>query len=826
MNDKNKDFHFDITPHIVKQLGEELVPDEVTALMELIKNSYDADASYVSIEINSFGNLNDDDLFFKNKEGYIVVEDDGTGMNLDIISNSWLIISSSSKRSFKRLGNKTKKNRTPLGDKGLGRLSTQRLADVCEVFTKMDENEGLHVGFDWKEFETNLKLSEVDVKREPVNLKNNGTKIVLTGLKDKNVWGGVNLERFKAQIVQLISPYKEANKHPFDVYLNINNEVIDLEESQLALQDLAISSYLFNFSGETLVIEGKTKLEKFLGQNNKRDDYQEYLLPDNGKKFSEYVLSKKGREYINASREKKYLFTFKKTFDISEISDLQFINGEKANPGKFNGRIDDFLLDNWLDGEESIKNVFNNIKNYKTFALNQLGIKIYRNGFAVFPYGFEKSLDWMKLGDDKTHGKSFYSLRPGNVIGYFLIDEGINKNLKDKTDRQGFISNPYSDNFIQLAYFIRDIINSYINDVRRDYNSFLREFKTQTSSIKTQSDAIKTGKELATQAIENSIEGEKALENLTKTKKELTKIQKEHSATSVFSTPETLKIAQSLESILVDIDIAEKTLKKSNSIISKTQRIKDVINILEPKIEILEEQLENFSELASLGLTAEAVSHEFATIADRLGEKSMFYSQKLKNNKLTESDIFVLIEYINSTVNGLKIQLKHLDPSLKYNKEKREVIDLRSYFNNEEEYYKSRLFKNNIDFTVKIEENFSIRINRGKLTQILDNLINNSEYWLKEKQKDNNSFIPNITISVSKPWISIKDNGDGVSKSIENQLFEPFATMKPKNKGRGLGLFITQQLLDASGCTIALEPKRNEFGKRFIFTINLTNVIE
>ncbi|MEY8849691.1 ATP-binding protein [Psychroserpens sp. XS_ASV72] len=824
--DKDEKFHFDITPHIVKQLGEELVPDEVTALMELIKNSYDADASYVSIEINSFGNLKDDNLFFKGKEGYILVEDDGIGMDLEIISNSWLVISSSSKRSFKKDGNKTKKNRTPLGDKGLGRLSTQRLADVCEFFTKMEKKEGIHVGFNWKEFETNLKLSEVKVHKELAELTNKGTKIVLTGLRDKNVWGGVNLEKFKAQIVQLISPYKEDNKHPFDVYLKVNNDVIDLEESQLALQDLAISSYSFDFSENTLTIQGKTKLEKFLGQNLKRDDYHEFLLPDNGKKFSEYVLAKKGREYIDASKDKKYLFTFKKTFDISEIPDLQFVDGKKANPGKFKGRIDDFLLDNWLDGEESIKDVFNNIKNYKSFALNQLGIKIYRNGFAVFPYGFEKSLDWMKLGDDKTHGKSFYSLRPGNVIGYFLIDEGENKNLKDKTDRQGFISNPYSDNFIQLAYFIRDNINSYLNDVRRDYNTFLREFKTQTSSIKTQSDAIKTGKELAIQAKENKVESEKALDSLTKSKKELSKIHKEHSSTSILSTPETARIAQSLESILIDIEEAESALKKSNSIISKAERIKDVINILEPKIEILEEQLENFSELASLGLTAEAVSHEFATIADRLGERSIFYSQKLKNNKLTESDIFVLIEYINSTVNGLKIQLKHLDPSLKYNKEKREIIDLRSYFRDEEEYYKSRFEKNGIDFIVNIEDNFSIKMNKGKLTQIIDNLINNSEYWLKEKQKESSSFKPSITMSVSKPWMSIKDNGDGVSKSIENQLFEPFATMKPKNKGRGLGLFITQQLLDASGCTIALEPKRNKYGKKFIFTINLNNVIE
>ena len=51
----NQEYHFDITPHIVKQLGEQLVSDEITALLELIKNSFDADATYVSIEINTTG---------------------------------------------------------------------------------------------------------------------------------------------------------------------------------------------------------------------------------------------------------------------------------------------------------------------------------------------------------------------------------------------------------------------------------------------------------------------------------------------------------------------------------------------------------------------------------------------------------------------------------------------------------------------------------------------------------------------------------------------------------------------------------------------------
>jgi len=158
-----KDFHFDITPHIVKQLGEQLVSDEITALLELIKNSYDADASYVSIDINTSGQYLEKDLFFKNHKGFIIIQDDGFGMSEDTILRSWLVISYSQKRAQKDSKILTPKGRTPLGDKGLGRLSTQRLADTCEIFTNEEGKEGSHVAFNWKDFETEITLGSVKV---------------------------------------------------------------------------------------------------------------------------------------------------------------------------------------------------------------------------------------------------------------------------------------------------------------------------------------------------------------------------------------------------------------------------------------------------------------------------------------------------------------------------------------------------------------------------------------------------------------------------------------------------------------------------------------
>ncbi|HNQ67825.1 MAG TPA: sensor histidine kinase [Bacteroidales bacterium] len=814
-----KKYHFDITPHIVKQLGEQLVSDEITALLELIKNSYDADATYVSIEINTTGQYLKEVLFHPDHKGFIVVEDDGFGMNEDTIMKSWLLISYSHKRQLKESKKTTPGGRTPLGDKGLGRLSTQRLADICEIFTNEKKDKGTHIAFNWKDFEKEIALSKVKIKAESfLPKKKYGTKLVLANLNHSEVWEGDNLEKFKGLVSQIISPYKE--NRPFEVYLKFNGINIDFDKSNEELRNLAISRFEFKFDGKEIIIKGKTKLTKFIGNN--REDFKNYLEIDNGKKFFDF-LKKKYKDIDNASGT--FFIQTEKKFDFyKDIGSLEIFNGERANPGSFNGLIDEFTYDNWMFSDENVKEIFGKLTNYRDFAQSQAGIKLFRNGFAVKPFGIDGD-DWLRLRDSQTTGGSYYPLRPANVIGYFAIDEGENRELKDKTDREGLVSNPYSRNFFVLAFFIRDEINRYQENIRRTYNDFLKTYKTENSGIKTVTQAFNQLKDTKSKTEEVKQEFKDAVFTVDKAIKDSDKIVKSVKSNPLFSTDLEKETVEKVHTLLNELKVIQNTLEKLEKVISKTEKLNEVIDVLEPKIQILEEQLINFSQLASLGLTAESVSHEFASIADRLAEKASFYATKLQGKKMTDSDIYVFMEYINTTVNGLKTQLKHLDPALKYNREKKSTFNISGFLEEENEYYKNRFEKQQIKFSILQEEDFSININRGKLVQIIDNIVNNAEYWLIERKKNEPSFNPSITIKLDSPWIYISDNGYGVSPAVENQIFEPFVTTKPKGEGRGLGLFIIQQLLDASGCTIALEPTRNEHKRKFIFAINFSNII-
>jgi hypothetical protein len=90
--------------------------------------------------------------------------------------------------------------------------------------------------------------------------------------------------------------------------------------------------------------------------------------------------------------------------------------------------------------------------------------------------------------------------------------------------------------------------------------------------------------------------------------------------------------------------------------------------------------------------------------------------------------------YISATVTSLRKQLSHIEPSLRYVRENKEKILLSEYFKEVENYYKSRFEAHNMELQINydMKGEFDIFINKGKLNQIIDNLLLNSEYWLRE----------------------------------------------------------------------------------------------
>lgn len=116
---------------------------------------------------------------------------------------------------------------------------------------------------------------------------------------------------------------------------------------------------------------------------------------------------------------------------------------------------------------------------------------------------------------------------------------------------------------------------------------------------------------------------------------------------------------------------------------------------------------------------------------------------------------------------------------------------------------------------------------KGVLLHVFYNLINNSLYWIdvrrKRAQSDSTYAYPGTdTIAIEEygvDGIVVYDTGTGVSKSMEDILFEPLQSGKPLSEGRGMGLYIVRKLLNSFGGEIELLDERNEYGNRYKFLL-------
>lgn len=803
-NNGNKSVpHFDISAYVVKQLGEELVSDEVTALMELVKNAYDADSTYVKINISTSNRLSMPSLTFPDHKGYIIIEDGGDGMNDVELTKGWLTISSSKKREIKKRGGVTGLGRTPQGDKGLGRLSAQRLGRKLEIITgKANDETQYHVGFNFDDFKEGTMLAKVPVRWTPSSKepKKKGTKLIILDLKNPGIWSGKAGKKIIGKLSQLVSPYKD--QRPFRVSLVVDGTPVDFDTISEKLRNLAISRFSVTFDGTYLTVSGRIKLNKLKGSNKDidKENFQRLILSDNGAGFLSYLqLSPKNKWAssfnVSKSTDKDWYLNFEQKHEFKGIGGVadnlsEEIDGNEnrliANPGDFHGEINEFNL----ESEDQIKGVFSDFDLFRSLIEAQAGVKVYRDGFGIRPFGLDGN-DWLNLARASTSG-NFYALRPNNVVGFVALKGSVNKYLQEKTDREGFVETPYSRNFhLLIAHTVKQI-NDFLNRIRRAYNNY----KEQEASDRTQLPTM-----------------ESALRIMTSTGK---------SAELLSVNADNLNFNLS-QGNLKD-EVLAKFFKELKTTLDQAAMLNDIANLIRPRFTKLEEQASLFAELAALGMTAEAISHEFAEIAHRLAHQTEKIKEHIDKRKLADVQLNTYLEYVSSAVSAMRRQIGHLSPSLRYLKEKEEVFDIKEFLVNHLQFYSGRFAQEEI--RIELTDpflNFKVKVNRGKLTQVFDNLILNSEFWLTEFKKANRGFHPKISIEVTQAGsVLLYDNGLGVEPSLEEVIFEPFVS--GKSSGRGLGLYIITQLLEPHGCSISLQPNRNEFKRRYIFRIDLSGI--
>ena len=392
---------------IIKTIGEELISDDKVALLELVKNSYDADASIIIIKIAGRVVIEKDG---KNeikkiiKEGgSITIYDDGCGMSLDTIKKAWMEPATISKKVVKK---STSKGRRYTGEKGIGRFASAKISTDLQIISKVIDDNEIVVDFDWKDFDNNdLYLDEVKCKwevRKPIEYLRDlhGTKLILTNLHSD--WDEEKIRQFRIALQRLINPVSPMLD--FLIELDLPKEFDSYSGTIEPPESLKRSNYSIKGTIDKDGVPSITFISKKKGEI----------------KLTDFVLLKKDEKFLTGS------------FD-------------------FDFRVWD------LDPEslDELAKETDSSKKYVRDALKEIaGISIYRDGFRVLPYGDPK-FDWARLDLRRVNNPTL-RISNNQIIGFISIELDKNPAFVDQSNREGLID---SDAFEQLKDFIKRILN-------------------------------------------------------------------------------------------------------------------------------------------------------------------------------------------------------------------------------------------------------------------------------------------------------------------------------------------------------------------------------
>ena len=247
MNEKNiLKWKFDISTF--RLIGRELITDRITALFELVKNSYDANAQKVDVAFENVG---------PNKaDSSISIKDDGIGMSFEDIRDKWMVIGTSSKR--KSPLSPEPFLRRCVGEKGIGRFAVDKLGDRLSIITKKKgEANWLKVNINWDSYandsgDTQRWFTDIESPYEYIpaaNTEEHGTELRITRVREP--WDSGSIKHAVVQISKLVSPFTSLS-YPFCVYVSAPE--YDIKEKATKSLDefnMATCSFLLSYNNQT-----------------------------------------------------------------------------------------------------------------------------------------------------------------------------------------------------------------------------------------------------------------------------------------------------------------------------------------------------------------------------------------------------------------------------------------------------------------------------------------------------------------------------------------------------------------------------------------------
>ena len=385
---------FRMHPRVFAALGADLVTSDVVAVIELVKNSYDAYAQNVHLR-----------FIETEQEGrYLEITDDGCGMTKDIIENVWCVIATPYKEEYPVVSNITNQRRVS-GEKGLGRLSAARLGQRLRMLTKAAGNICWEVTVNWTSISEGNDLSNSFIICTPYSgdeiFKSSGTRIQIFGLAE--LWSDQQFADLEDNLARLISPFSIVKD--FRIFFS---RFDDGEENMVEIESPAfLSKPKYSIKGSTNAVGNVTAHYKFAPITNAKP------------------------------RKSKQMLSWSKIFDGIRNKERFPLDSQGTDCGKFK-----FEIRAWDIATEDTSEIAEHFKLQKTQIRKSIkaykGISVYRDEVLVLPKS-ENARDWLGL-DLRRVSKVGTRLGTSQIVGYVLITAKHNPKIQDTSDRERLVS--------------------------------------------------------------------------------------------------------------------------------------------------------------------------------------------------------------------------------------------------------------------------------------------------------------------------------------------------------------------------------------------------
>jgi signal transduction histidine kinase len=387
------------------------------------------------------------------------------------------------------------------------------------------------------------------------------------------------------------------------------------------------------------------------------------------------------------------------------------------------------------------------------------GLMVFRDGFRVMPYGSPDD-DWLEL-DKKALGSGGYKVNRRQIIGRVIISSRRNPRLVDQTNREGLRDSEEKHALVCLLKYL----------IQTEFRTFLNE----------------TDKSVDSRASINIDELEERVST-----------EEEH-------------VEQNLKELVRRVPGLGGEKRLLDEVNASLERLKAVMTEVRELAESFEAGRGQLLNLAGVGLTVEILAHEL----NRATEHALATLHDMPENGEGKR-VDALVRTLEAQLKTLQKRLKVLDPLSTAGRNRKETFDVVALVQealeaHQEQFYRERI---KVAFSVKSsgrQSRLVVKAVKGMIVQVLENLLANSVYWLRQEAKLNPKREARIevVVDVENRMVSVTDNGPGVASDLRERVFEAFFTTKPAGLGKGLGLYIAREIARYHGADLFLseDPK-------------------